>query len=184
MAPLQPAVFFDRDLTLIAAAPPGLPSPAAHAPEHVVLLPGALESLRLARHAGYRVVIVTNQPGPAKGQYTLAQIEATHATLTAICASAGAPIDAIYFCAHHGVGTPDGDSALIGPCECRKPRPGLLLRAAHELRLDLSRSLLVGDQERDLQAGRAAGVRSLLVGERGAPLADTVRRALTPARVD
>ena len=173
----RPAIFFDRDRTLIADAPPGLASPAAHAPAHLRFLPGAVEALKLARAAGYLVVVVTNQPGPAKGEYSRADVAATHRALAELCAAAGAPLDGIYVCEHHERGGPGGDPALIGPCDCRKPRPGLLLRAARELQIDLPRSALVGDQDRDLQAGRAAGVRSIRVGA-DFGVADAVRQLL------
>lgn len=175
---LRPAIFFDRDGTLIAAAPPGLASPAAHAPEHVALLPGALDAIRLARDAGYLVVVVTNQPGPAKGQYSRAAVAATNHAFGDACARAGAPLDAIYVCEHHETGGPGGDLALVGVCACRKPRPGMLLAAARDLAIDLCRSAIIGDDARDVEAGHAAGVRALRVGRDALGLVEAVRAAI------
>jgi D-glycero-D-manno-heptose 1,7-bisphosphate phosphatase len=174
----RPAIFFDRDGTLIAAAPPGLASPAAHAPEHVVLLPDAVEAIRLARAAGRLVVVVTNQPGPAKGQYSRADVAATNRAFAKACARAGAALDAVYVCEHHETGGPGGDATLIGICACRKPRPGMLLAAARDLAIDLSHSAIIGDSERDMEAGRAAGVRTLRVGRGCLDLVAAVRQAL------
>jgi len=174
----SPALFFDRDRTLIADAPPGLASHAAHAPEHVVPLEGAFEAVRRARQAGFRVIVVTNQPGPAKGQYTRADVAATQARFLGVFAAAGAPIDAIFVCEHHPQGAVGGDPALIRDCDCRKPKPGLILQAARDLSLDLSRSALVGDEPRDLQAAGAAGIPAYRVGEFGVPVREAVERAL------
>ena len=175
---LRPAIFFDRDGTLIAEAPPGLPSRAAHAPEHVALLPGAVDAIRLARAAGYLVVVVTNQPGPAKGQYSRADVAATHRTLVELCARAGAALDAVYVCEHHELGGPGGDATLIRACECRKPRPGMLLAAARDLAIDLTRSTVIGDSERDMDAGHAAGVFAVRVGAEGIDIVDAVLQAI------
>jgi D-glycero-D-manno-heptose 1,7-bisphosphate phosphatase len=109
----RPAIFFDRDRTLIGDAPAGLASSAAHEPGHVQLLPGAVEAVRLARASGYLVVIVTNQPGPAKGQYSRAQVQATNEALLGILSQAGAEVDAVYVCEHHEQGGPGGDPQLI-----------------------------------------------------------------------
>jgi D-glycero-D-manno-heptose 1,7-bisphosphate phosphatase len=175
---LRPAIFFDRDGTLIAEAPAGLASPAAHAPEHVILLPGAIEAIALARAAGCLVVVVTNQPGPAKGQYTRADVAATNRALGEACARAGAPLDAIYVCEHHETGGPGGDVTLIVACDCRKPRPGLILAAARDLAIDLARSTVIGDSERDMAAGSSAGTHCVRVGAAGVGLIEAVHSAI------
>jgi D-glycero-D-manno-heptose 1,7-bisphosphate phosphatase len=172
------AFFFDRDRTLIADAPPGLASHAAHAPEHVVLLPGAIEALRRVKAAGYLVLIVTNQPGPAKGQYSRAAVAATSTRFVALCSAAGAAIDAVYACEHHPEGGPAGDPSLICNCECRKPKPGLILRGARDWDVDMTRSAMVGDDIRDMLAAEAAGLRGYRVGPQGAPLLEAVDQAL------
>jgi D-glycero-D-manno-heptose 1,7-bisphosphate phosphatase len=181
---MRRAIFFDRDGTLIAEAPAGLASPAAHAPEHVRLLPGAIEAVQRAHGAGFLAIVVTNQPGPAKGQYSRAAVAATNAALLAMFKQAKAPIDAIYVCEHHETGGPGGDPSLIGPCECRKPKPGLLLQAARDLGIDLSGSAMIGDSECDRQAGRAAGVRCFILGDTGIGLLEAVGAAVTPNTKD
>ncbi len=175
---MKGALFFDRDLTLVAEAPTGLSSSAAHAPEHLVPLPGAFEAVRMARAAGLLVVVVTNQPGPAKGQYSRAAVAATNARFLELFAGAGAAVDAVYICEHHPKGGTDGDPTLIRECDCRKPKPGLILQAAKEMEIDLTRSALVGDDVRDLEAARAAGITGYRVGAHGVPVLQAVEQAL------
>lgn len=118
-------------------------------------LPGALEAMRQLHEAGYALVIVTNQSGIARGYYTEADYQALTMELRQAMERAGCPAAGIYHCPHHPGGSV---SAYAVACECRKPRPGMLLRAARELRLDLPASLIVGDKLADAQAGRSAGV--------------------------
>lgn len=175
------AIFFDRDGTLVGPAPSGLAAPVAHRPEHVVLLDGVLDALAEARRAGFLLVVVTNQPGPAKGQYTAEAVQATNARLLELCRAGGSAIDALYACLHHPVGGPGGDPALIRPCECRKPNPGMLLRAAADLGVDLGASALIGDEARDMDAGKAAGVRTFRVGPGALTIREAVRLAIREA---
>jgi D-glycero-D-manno-heptose 1,7-bisphosphate phosphatase len=175
---LVSAIFFDRDRTLIHEAPAGLPARAAHAPEHLRFLEGAVEALELARAAGHAIVVVTNQAGAAKGLHSRAAIDATNAAFMAMCAANGVPLDALYACLHHETGAPGGDSELIVSCDCRKPKPGMLLRAARELGLDLARSALIGDADTDMEAARAAGVREYRVGDRGQSILAATRAAV------
>ncbi len=186
------ALFFDRDRTLIDDAPAGAASVAAHRPEHVRLLPQAIEALDLARAEGFALVVVTNQPGPAKGEYSRDDVAQTHAQLVTLLAGRGVRLDGLYVCLHHPTGAPGpraaasraaADATLVGPCACRKPRAGLIHQAAEELDLDLRGSGLVGDRTSDLEAARAAGVLGALVGPgRGVAVAvreviDRLRRA-------
>jgi len=106
------------------------------------------------------VVVVTNQAGIARGYFSEEVLAAVHATLVSQLKDEGAYLDGIYACTHHPTA---GEPPYRMVCDCRKPRPGLLLRAAVELGLDLSRSTLVGDRASDVVAGRAAGTRSVLV---------------------
>jgi D-glycero-D-manno-heptose 1,7-bisphosphate phosphatase len=106
------------------------------------------------------VVVVTNQAGIARGYFSEDVLAAVHATLVSQLKDEGAYLDGNYVCTHHPTA---GELPYRMVCDCRKPRPGLLLRAASELGLDLSRSTLVGDRASDLVAGRAAGARSVLV---------------------
>lgn len=116
-------------------------------------LPGARESLRLLKANGYRVIVVTNQAGVARGQMTEEDLLEIHRRMSLETRVAGGDIEAIYFCPH------GWDEA----CECRKPRPGMLFQAQRDFHLDLTRTLFVGDDERDAEAGQAAGCETVLV---------------------
>lgn len=142
------AVFLDRD-GVINRAPvrDGLPF-SPDAAEALELLPRVGAALSALRAEGYALIIVTNQPDVARGRSTRAAIEQVHARLRR-----SLPLDAILTCYH--------DNA--DACDCRKPRAGLLLRAAAELAIDLSASFMVGDRWRDIEAGRSAGCRTFFV---------------------
>ncbi len=144
-----PALFLDRDGTLIEEAD-YLADPAG-----VIPVPGAVETLRRFREAGWYTVVVTNQSGIARGRFTEADYQAVTRRLEALLADGGVALDLVLHCPH----LPE----ITGPCACRKPAPGMLLEAAHRLGIDLSRSLMVGDKHADLAAGVAAGVRPVLV---------------------
>lgn len=153
---LHPAVFIDRDGTLndmVYDETHGAFDSPRRA-EQVRLRPGAVEFVRGMRAAGFRAVVVTNQPGFAKGTLTQADLDAVHGRLAELLTAGGAAWDALYVCPHH-----PGVSA----CDCRKPKPGMLLRAAREHGIDLARSWMVGDGLVDIGAGRAAGCRTILV---------------------
>ena len=151
---LRPAVFLDRDGVLIEDAH------YVGTPARTRLLPGAAEAVAALNRAGWAVVVVTNQAGVARGYFPAAAVEAVHAFLAEQLAGYGARIDGFYFCPHH----PEGDVAEYrARCECRKPAPGMLRAAAADLGLDPARSWMVGDRETDLEAGAAAGCRTVLV---------------------
>ena len=122
--------------------------------EQFHFLPGVLETCKQMYEAGYALVVITNQSGIARGYYTETDFQQLTRWMTEQFNLAGAPLAAVYFCPHH----PDFAAGEDGSCHCRKPAPGMLLQAAAELDLDLSRSLMVGDKEDDIRAGRAAGV--------------------------
>lgn len=116
---------------------------------------GTVSALVRLHQAGWKLVVVTNQSGIARGYYTEAQYEALTTHMREQLAQAGAPLDAVLHCPH----LPDAEvAAYRRACDCRKPAPGLVLQAAQALSLDLSRCVLVGDKLSDIQAGRAAGV--------------------------
>src|SRR6185503_5253705 len=100
-----------------------------------------------------------NQPGPAKGQYSIDAVTRTNQALVAELGKLGVTISALEVCVHHPTGGPGGDPKLVGPCACRKPLPGLLEQAIRRASLDPHRTWMVGDSRADLEAGRAAGVR-------------------------
>ena len=142
------AVYLDRDGVLNRAiVRAGKPYPPA-TPEELEILPGVPEALTSLRVAGFRLVVVTNQPDVGRGTTPLATIEAIH-TRMAECL----PLDAIEVCLHGGT---EG-------CDCRKPRPGMLLRDGMTNGVDMARSFMVGDRWRDIDAGGAAGCRTILI---------------------
>jgi len=158
-APLQPCVFFDRDG--IANVSPSREQYYVLHPDQFHIVPAFIEAVRVATVRGYAAVVVTNQSGIKKGLLTAEVLEAMHDRLRAALAGEGLALRGIYWCPH-GLPHPD-----------YKPTPGMLLRAAREHGLDLARSWMVGDQERDLAAGRSAGcVTTVFVGEHPPPNAD------------
>jgi len=162
-------VILDRDGTLIDFVRDvelGVVTPAFH-PDHVRLLPGVVEGLHELSEAGFVLAMATNQPGAAKGQLPRAAIERTQQRLVARLAEHGIELDAVEVCLHHPTGGPGGAADLICRCECRKPRPGMLLGIAERLGLDLRASWMVGDTAADLGAAEAAGLRSALLFEAG-----------------
>ncbi len=146
------AVFLDRDRTLIED--PGYLSD----PNAVKLLPGVELALKSLAGAGYKLIVVTNQSGVARGLLTEESLEKIHAELCRQLATRGAHLDSIYYCPYHSEGTVEKyaiDSDL------RKPRPGMLIKASRELDIDLSASWMVGDSSRDVGAGQRAGCRTI-----------------------
>ena len=126
----------------------------------LVLVPGAATALAHLASAGWKLVLVTNQSAVARGLITPAELAELHAELQQQLGAHGARLDAIYSCMHHPT---EGKGVYRVECECRKPKPGLVLQAARELGLDLARCFMVGDAARDLEAGWAAGVPGILV---------------------
>jgi len=148
------AVFFDRDGTLIRD-----PGHISH-PDQVELLDGAGEAVKEMQFLGYKTVVVSNQPGVAKGILTEETLEQIHGRLRELVSEKGASLDAVYYCPYH----PDGAVLKYRKdSDWRKPKPGMLLAAAGELDIDLTRSWMVGDSLRDTEAGRSAGCRTILI---------------------
>ncbi len=139
--------------------------------EEMHILPGVSEAIALLNKAGFRVIVVSNQRCVAKGLITTADLEALHRRLCEVLASAGAIIDAIYYCPHE----------MAPPCRCRKPQPGMLLEAARTHDIDLTASWMIGDSDIDVEAGRQAGCKTArLLGSEERPHgnADLVARSL------
>jgi len=128
--------------------------------EDFAFIPGAPEAIRRLREAGFLVVVVTNQSGVARGYFSQADVERLHEHIQRELAKIGTAVDAFYLCPHH---PEKGQGELKIDCDCRKGRPGMLLQAATEHGIDLAASWMIGDKRADLEAGRAAGCRSLLV---------------------
>ena len=145
---MAPTVFLDRDGVLTLESGEYITSP-----EDLQLLPGAADAVARLTQAGWQVFVFTNQAGVGRGYLTLEALEAIHTRLHAEIEWAGGKLTSIYACPHH----PDAG------CDCRKPKPGLLLQAASEHSLDLSQCFVIGDSPRDIAAGHAVGCKTLLV---------------------
>lgn len=159
----------DRDGTLIDVvrdAETGTVQTAFH-PAQLRLLPGVVEGLRALQDAGFVLAMATNQPGPAKGHFDRRAVEVTNQALVENLAARGVRIARVEVCMHHPDGGEGGDPALIGPCDCRKPKPGMLLSAMEALGASLRETWMIGDSRADVEAARAAGVRAALVFAEG-----------------
>jgi D-glycero-D-manno-heptose 1,7-bisphosphate phosphatase len=162
------AVFLDRDGVLNEAiVRDGKPFPPRNLSE-LVITKGALMALEALKRRGFLLIVVTNQPDVARGTARRADIETINAQLSSIL-----PLDAIEVCEHD-------DAAQ---CDCRKPKPGMILRTGERFGVDLTRSFMIGDRWRDVEAGRRAGCRTLLIGDgygEAFPHAPTIRRTSLP----
>lgn len=160
-----PVAILDRDGTIIDVVrdeETGAIATAFH-PDQLVFLPGAVDGLRALAAGGFTLAIATNQPGPAKGQITAAAVSRTNHALVEKLAGVGVAIAALEVCMHHPEGGPRGDPALIRACDCRKPKPGMLRALLERLGGDPASSWMIGDAAGDVEAGRAAGLRSGLI---------------------
>lgn len=156
----QKAVFLDRDGTINKYV--GFLRDI----DEFELLPGVAEAIRTINASGYLAIVVTNQPIIARGEVTYEQLQEIHNKMETLLGIEGAYLDGIYFCPHHPHKGYDGEiPELKIECECRKPKPGMLLEAAQDFNIDLSQSWMVGDGENDIRAGKTAGCRTALIGE-------------------
>ncbi|GAB6053970.1 HAD-IIIA family hydrolase [Magnetospira thiophila] len=144
-----PALFLDRDGVVVVEVN------YLHEPDKTILIPGAAEVIVRANHLGRAVVLVTNQAGIARGMYGWPEFAATQARLIDLLAAQGAHLDAVYACPHHKSGQPPYGHPSH---PARKPNPGLLLRAAAQMSLDMKSSWIIGDRASDIAAGRNAGL--------------------------
>lgn len=159
------AVFVDRDGTLnemVYDETHGLLD-SPRRPEQVKMLPGAAGFIRGCQKLGYLVVVITNQPGIAKGTLSMEELAAVNARVVELLKADGAAWDDMRFCPHHPKGDEGGRAEYVQDCACRKPRPGMILDAAQKHGIDCAQSWVVGDGLNDVQAGRAAGCRTILV---------------------
>lgn len=157
------AIFLDRDGTIneIVSFPElGLLDSPLN-PEQFSLLPGAAKAINILNRLGLKVIIASNQPSMAKGKMTEEAFERLREKMRKELAENGAHVDAEYYCFHHLLAK---DARYRVDCECRKPKPGLLLKAAKDHVLNLSKCYVVGDSLADIKAGRAVGCRSFLIG--------------------
>jgi histidinol-phosphate phosphatase family protein len=162
------AVFVDKDGTLIEDVPYNVD------PDLIRLTDGAADALRLLHAAGYQAIVISNQAGVARGYFEEAALGPVEDRLRALLREAGVPLAGFYSCPHH----PDGVVAAYAVvCACRKPAPGLIERAAREHGIDLSRSWMIGDILHDIEAGKRAGCRTVLLD-----VGHETEWDLTPAR--
>ena len=151
---MRRAVFLDRDGTLIEE------SGYLDRLERLVFFPYSVDAVRVLNRAGFLIVIVTNQAGIARGIVKESFVAEAHRHIADRVEAGGARIDGFYYCPHYPTGTVEPYRTV---CDCRKPQPGLLRRAAGDLDIDLARSFVVGDRWHDLAAGQAVGARGVLV---------------------
>jgi D-glycero-D-manno-heptose 1,7-bisphosphate phosphatase len=157
------AVFLDRDgvLNELIYYPEHGIIDSPFTPEQFKLLPGAAQSINKFRSMGFKVILVSNQPGIAKGHFSEEVFNQVRKKMREELAKEGTFLDGEYYCFHH----PEAKVARFRvECECRKPKPGLLLQAAKEMDCDLAESWMIGDGLTDIQAGEKAGVRTILFG--------------------
>ncbi|MEN6343153.1 MAG: D-glycero-beta-D-manno-heptose 1,7-bisphosphate 7-phosphatase [Methanospirillum sp.] len=152
---MRKAVFLDRD-GVLNQDPPHY----AHRIDQLVMIPRVDDAIRLLHDSGYLLVVITNQSGVARGYYPEEQVGVFNEALRKEIGKKGGDIDAIYYCPHH----PEAPLERYRvECNCRKPKPGMILEAAQKFTVDLSQSFLVGDKATDIQAGKNAGCRTILV---------------------
>ena len=157
---LQKAVFLDRDGTVNVYV--GLLRDI----DDFVLLPGVAEAIRKINISGYLAILVTNQPVVARGEISEEQLRKIHSKMETLLGAEGAYLDGIYYCPHHPHRGYKGEvQDLKVECDCRKPKPGMLLQAAREFNIDLTNSWMVGDSENDILAGAAAGCHTALLDD-------------------
>jgi D,D-heptose 1,7-bisphosphate phosphatase len=153
--PLRKAVFLDRDGTVTVDTVFSV-DPAKFEP-----LPGTVEGLKRLQDAGYLLIVITNQSGVARGHFSEEGLRAFHDHFIARFREVGVAITEVYYCPHHTTGTV---ARYVKACDCRKPAPGMILRAAREHGIDLAASWMIGDRDCDIGAGRAAGCRTIRIG--------------------
>ncbi|MEJ8737283.1 HAD-IIIA family hydrolase [Erysipelotrichaceae bacterium HCN-30851] len=156
----QKAIFLDRDGTINKHI--GFLTNV----DDFELLSGTSEAIKKINASGYLAIIVTNQPVIARGEVTVSQLKNIHNKMETLLGLDGAYIDAIYYCPHHPDKGFEGEvEKLKIECECRKPKPGMLLKAAEDYNIDLSNSYMIGDSDSDIAAGNAAGCKSIKINE-------------------
>lgn len=156
----QKAIFLDRDGTINKYV--GF----LRDEKEFDLLEGVPEAIKIFHALGYLVIVVTNQPVVARGEVTVQKLERIHMKMETLLGQQGAYIDGLYYCPHHPDSGFDGEiKSLKIDCECRKPKPGMLLQAAKDFNIDLHLSWMVGDSETDMEAGKRAGCRTCYIGK-------------------
>ena len=130
------------------------------------MLSGAAEAIKLINKAGYLAIVVTNQPVIARGECSFEELQTIHDKMETELGKKGAFVDAVYVCPHHTDKGFEGERPEYKcDCSCRKPKPGLMLQAANDFNIDLSRSYMIGDSVRDVEAGENAGIKKSILIE-------------------
>ncbi|MBO5622871.1 MAG: D-glycero-beta-D-manno-heptose 1,7-bisphosphate 7-phosphatase [Butyrivibrio sp.] len=175
LANKQKAIFLDRDGTINKYV--GF----LRNIEEFELLPGVSDAIKKINDSGYLAIVVTNQPVIARGEVTYKELEEIHNKMETLLGADGAYLDAIYFCPHHPHKGFEGEvPELKIDCECRKPKPGMLIKAAEEYNIDLSQSWMIGDGENDVLAGKKAGTKTgLIVNQDNLESADAILADIT-----
>ena len=156
----QKCVFLDRDGTINTF----MVKKFVNKPEDFMLIDGAAEAIQTINRLGYLAIVITNQPVIARGDVSIETLDAIHRKMETELGKHGAYIDALFYCPHHpDKGFPGERPEYKIDCECRKPKPGMILQAAEQFNIDLSQSYMVGDDIRDTQAGINAGCRPVLL---------------------
>jgi len=154
---LNKAIFLDKDGTLIPNVPYSVD------PEQVVIDPDTARALRVFAKLGYQIFIVSNQSGVARSYFREEQVDLVVQRFYELFELLGISLQGFYYCPHH----PEGNAPYNIDCECRKPKPGMLIQAAKERSIDLANSWLIGDILHDVEAGRRAGCRTILIDNGG-----------------
>ena len=166
----QKAIFLDRDGTINRYV--GFLSEI----DKFELLPGVSEAIKKINESGYLAIVVTNQPVIARGEVTYEQLDMIHNKMETLLGHNGVYVDAIYYCPHHPHSGYEGEiKELKIECECRKPKPGMLLEAARNFNIDLSESWMVGDSDNDMEAGKNAGCKTAYIGKEYQTLLEFVK---------
>lgn len=156
----QKAIFLDRDGTINNYV--GF----LRNIEDFELMPGVADAIKYINASGYLTIVVTNQPVIARGEVSLKELQTIHNKMETLLGKEGAYVDAIYYCPHHPHKGYDGERIEYKiECECRKPKPGMLLKAAKDFNIDLGKSWMIGDEENDILAGKRSGCKTCLIGD-------------------
>jgi D-glycero-D-manno-heptose 1,7-bisphosphate phosphatase len=148
------AVFIDKDGTLVEDVPYNVD------PARIRITEGAIEGLKLLKAEGFLLILISNQSGVARGYFSLDELGGVRHKINEMLEAEGVSFDAMYFCPHHPQGV---ISEFAIHCNCRKPEPGMILKAAHDFDIVLSASWMIGDILHDVEAGNRAGCRTLLI---------------------
>lgn len=165
---MNKAVFFDRDGVI------NVDTINLHKIEDFVWIDGAKEAIKYCNDNGYLAIIITNQSGVARGLFTLDDVEKVHNFVQDELKKVGAHIDAFYYCPHHKEGTVEPYNI---ECSCRKPKPGMILQACKDFDIDVKQSYMLGDKQRDCDAGINAGCKGTCLFD-GKNLLESVKKML------